>query len=524
MILSKSILSYISGREYMKIKRQIQLISFFSCLFPILVIFLFSSNTLEKEIKLAEGEKLEAIFVNVENDLIRTFKELNIYLDILNDINATEDKEMLIKHMTDFSSQSSQIIYFAYGNEKGEFYLEDWVEDNFPENYDPRMRPWYRGAMNQGEGIYISNVYTHAATGKKIVTASLESRDKEGNDGALAVLINLEDLSNKLEEFRLEKTGRFIVVDVKGNVVLGNGDEHFKKVNFLDVLNRRSMLYELEGRKYYIFDEALEQLNLTLIGIIPHDEVLHVLFKIRKLFLVITCVTLVVALFFISILINKLVESLSRIAYIIDNIARGNYTKNVKKLTRLIDNRSELYLVKDGINRMQSEIEKREKKLKLIAETDALTNIYNRGAIMKLLELEVKRSTEFETDFSLIMFDLDKFKVLNDNYGHQFGDEVLKKVACNIKKELKRRDLFGRYGGEEFLIILPDTKLEEGVVVANRLRRKIESLAWKFDIVVTISLGVEEFRMGYDDDSILSSVDRLLYKAKENGRNRVEYK
>ena len=496
----------------MKIKRQIQFISFFSCLFPILIIFLFSSNILEKEIKLAEGEKLEAIFTSVENDLIRTFKELNIYLDILNDINATEDKEMLIKHMTDFSSQSSQIIYFAYGNEKGEFYLEDWVEDNFPENYDPRVRPWYRGAMNQGEGIYISNVYTHAATGKKIVTASIESRDKEGNNGVLAVLINLEGLSNNLEQFRLKETGRFIVVDVKGNVVLENSDEHFKKVNFLDLLKRRDMLYELEGKKYYIFDETLEQLNLILIGIVPQVEVLHTLIKIRKLFLIITSVTLAVVLFFIAILINKLVESLSRIAYI-----------NVKKLTRLIDDRSELYLVKDGINRMQSEIEKREKKLKLIAETDALTNIYNRGAIMKLLELEVKRSTEFETDFSLIMFDLDKFKILNDNYGHQFGDEVLKKVASNIKKELKRRDLFGRYGGEEFLIILPDTKLDEGVGVAKRLRRTVESMTWKFDVGVTISLGVEEFKKGYDEDSILSAVDSLLYKAKKNGRNRVEY-
>ena len=209
---------------------------------------------------MAEGEKLEAIFTNVENDLHQIFNELKIYLDILNEINETEDKNILLKHMTDFSSQSSQIVYFAYGNEKGDFYLEDWVEDDFPESYDPRVRPWYRGAKNQGEGIYISNVYTHAATGKKIVTASIESRDREGNDGVLAVLINLEGLSNNLEKFRLKETGRFIVVDVKGNIVLGNSDENFKKINFLDVLKRKSMLYELEGRKYYIFIKFLNSL------------------------------------------------------------------------------------------------------------------------------------------------------------------------------------------------------------------------------------------------------------------------
>lgn len=507
----------------MKIKRQVQLISFFSCLFPILIIFIFSSRALEKEIKVTEGEKLEAIFSNVENDLMGIFRELNIYLEILDEINHEEGKDMLIKHMTDFSSQSSKIMYFALGDEKGDFYLEEWVKDDFPDDYDPRIRPWYRGALEQDGRMYMSDIYTHAATGRKILTASISTEDSSGTRGVLAVLINLEDINHKLGEFKLESEGRFLVIDSKGKIVLGKDYSRYEDFDFFSILSRNTLIHEDRGIRYYVFSEPLEKMKLSLVGVVPYHEVLHVLSNIKKIFSLITAITLVIALCLTSVLIERLAGSLNRIAYIIDNIARGNYSKNVKKLTRLIDDRSELYLVKEGINRMQSEIEKREKKLKLIAETDALTNIYNRGAIMKLLEIEVRRSREFQTEFSLIMFDLDKFKVLNDNYGHQFGDTVLRGVSSLIKNELKRRDLFGRYGGEEFLIILPDTPLQEAVGVAERLRGKVENLTWEYDIRVTISLGVEEYRDEYSDDTLISAVDGLLYRAKDNGRNRVEH-
>lgn len=171
---------------------------------------------------------------------------------------------------------------------------------------------------------------------------------------------------------------------------------------------------------------------------------------------------------------------------------------------------------------MNYEIIKRETELKLIAETDQLTEIYNRRAILNFLKMELDRSKNFHTEYVLVMFDLDKFKNLNDRYGHLFGDEVLRKICRTITEDIKEEDKFGRYGGEEFLLLLPDTDLKKGVLIAERLRKEIENLKWKNDVVVTISMGVIKNMKNDTLDMALERVDNLLYKAKNKGRNRIE--
>ena len=130
------------------------------------------------------------------------------------------------------------------------------------------------------------------------------------------------------------------------------------------------------------------------------------------------------------------------------------------------------------------------------------------------------------------MTDVDYFKNVNDTYGHTSGDLVLKTVSNVIKHQLRDYDIAGRYGGEEFVIILPFTKLEEAEMVAQRLRKAVENTniviskvnpdVQKKNINVTISLGVCEYKNGDDEKSLLQKADKALYKAKENGRNRAE--
>jgi len=162
-------------------------------------------------------------------------------------------------------------------------------------------------------------------------------------------------------------------------------------------------------------------------------------------------------------------------------------------------------------------------KLSTMAYTDSLTNIYNRLHLSHFLDAEIERVKRYGGTFSLIFFDLDHFKHVNDNFGHSAGDEVLEKVTKIVSKANRSADIFARYGGEEFIILTPETNLSGTLIHAERLRNIIEKYAFKKVGHVTSSFGVAEFNPEKDDaKKLLERADKALYAAKENGRNRVE--
>ena len=166
------------------------------------------------------------------------------------------------------------------------------------------------------------------------------------------------------------------------------------------------------------------------------------------------------------------------------------------------------------------------------ATLDALTGFNNRRQLEERIKQEVSSAKRQKRNLCAIMTDVDFFKSANDTYGHAVGDLVLKTIARVIKMQLRDYDIAGRYGGEEFSIILPYTKLPEAQMVAERLRKavektkidisKVNSDVTEKNIGVTISLGVAEYSPDDDENILLQKADKALYKAKENGRNRVE--
>jgi len=162
-------------------------------------------------------------------------------------------------------------------------------------------------------------------------------------------------------------------------------------------------------------------------------------------------------------------------------------------------------------------------RLSTIAYTDSLTHIYNRLHFAHFLDSEIDKVRRYGGTFSIIFFDLDYFKDVNDNFGHLAGDEVLEKVTEIVAKANRSADIFARYGGEEFIILTPETNLSGALIHAERLRNDIEQ--YEFDGVghISSSFGVTEFNAEKDDvDSLLERADKALYMAKEYGRNRVE--
>jgi diguanylate cyclase (GGDEF)-like protein len=173
----------------------------------------------------------------------------------------------------------------------------------------------------------------------------------------------------------------------------------------------------------------------------------------------------------------------------------------------------------------QTQLQKTLAELAKISRIDGLTQVYNRRHWQESLEQEYAKSRRHDKKLSLIMLDLDHFKLLNDNYGHQGGDKVLIGVSALISSLLRVEDVFGRYGGEEFAIILPETDLSGAIELAQRICNSIaeKALTYKDQIIkVTVSLGVAQLStedVNYEE--LITEADNALYQAKAQGRNQV---
>lgn len=161
------------------------------------------------------------------------------------------------------------------------------------------------------------------------------------------------------------------------------------------------------------------------------------------------------------------------------------------------------------------------RELQILSRTDPLTQLHNRLHCDEILESEINRSRRYGSPLSVVMADLDNFKTVNDRYGHQVGDRVLARVAEVLRKELRQTDAVGRWGGEEFLLILPHTDLDRATDVAEKVRRALAATAMPVVGHVTASLGVSSFIPGDSGLRILARADEALYDAKRGGRNRV---
>ncbi len=173
------------------------------------------------------------------------------------------------------------------------------------------------------------------------------------------------------------------------------------------------------------------------------------------------------------------------------------------------------------LEKLNNELLQLNNKLTELSETDPLTQIYNRRKLFELLEVEISKSKRYLRPLSLLILDLDHFKKVNDTFGHDTGDEVLK-TAANIISGVKRKgDIFARYGGEEFVLVSPETTLTGVSALAEKIRSHIEQHPFPKVGKVTVSIGAAEFS-GNEADALLKKADEALYEAKKKGRNRVE--
>jgi diguanylate cyclase (GGDEF)-like protein/PAS domain S-box-containing protein len=191
----------------------------------------------------------------------------------------------------------------------------------------------------------------------------------------------------------------------------------------------------------------------------------------------------------------------------------------IEMTCKIVEEKEKSYII--SIARDISALKAMNEKLQKLATTDNLTGIYNRHKFEEMFSIEVERVLRYKSPLTLIMLDIDHFKNVNDTYGHDVGDKVIKNIVDIVKKNIRNIDIFVRWGGEEFIILCPETDSLSAATLAQKLRSAIDDAS--FDKVgnITCSFGVASFKDNESKDSFIKRSDSALYKAKDEGRNRV---
>lgn len=211
-------------------------------------------------------------------------------------------------------------------------------------------------------------------------------------------------------------------------------------------------------------------------------------------------------------------RSLHAVTLALKNIAQDtpDFSRRLRQ-----ESQDELGQIVGWFNLLADKLEKDYKLIELASITDKLTQLYNRTKLDELFEFEINKARRYPADLTAILIDLDHFKSVNDTYGHQIGDIVLRETASILTANVRDTDHIGRWGGEEFIILAPCTNLEQGRELAEKLRAAIAAFDFTMVGSRTGSFGVAVFHEGDSEDSLTRRADECLYLAKEQGRNRV---
>ncbi|MFN2340859.1 MAG: diguanylate cyclase [Halanaerobium sp.] len=195
--------------------------------------------------------------------------------------------------------------------------------------------------------------------------------------------------------------------------------------------------------------------------------------------------------------------------YITYRIRLATIKKKNQELVELVEKRTQKIVEKN-------------KALEKMSRTDNLTKLPNRRHILEKINEEIVRQKRHHNPFSIIMGDIDHFKKFNDTYGHKIGDQVLEKVASLIKEEKREEDFAARWGGEEFLILLPETNIEQAYVTGERIRKEIMNMEYKANnkqLKITLTFGITEYDLDLSIEENINRADKALYQGKKQGRN-----
>ncbi|MDQ6975503.1 MAG: diguanylate cyclase [Mariprofundaceae bacterium] len=454
-------------------------------------------------------------------------------------------------------------------------------EDNVKLAYDPRTRPWYRKAIETRQTIWTDPYLFNSSRKPGITVASpgyLSHGMKSIVVGIDLDIYGISDLLRNLGEgtssFIISKKGKVIasssfsdstfpsrkkkddlpsIYDLQDPVIQQSIASLSTPLEKILLMGHEFFSFSIKGEKYYALFSHLNNPNWPwIIGLnLSEESLLGELMEKRNKYLIYSFLFAILLVALATWLAHTMVRPIKALSQISSSIRKDGFGVDPRVFTRYLelqklandfaDLMKELYNreqdnlhLTQKLNQLNVDLEKRvydrtkelhdaNKQLEEVAATDALTGLSNRRRLDQTISHELSRASRYSHQCSLIMFDIDHFKSVNDTFGHQIGDDVLVGIAELVKLNIRNADLAGRWGGEEFLIVCSDTDLAAAKTVAEKLRRAVKKHSFPTAGVITASFGVTEFIEGDDAIRMTKRVDEMCYKAKNNGRNRVEW-
>ncbi len=354
-------------------------------------------------------------------------------------------------------------------------------------------------------------------------------------------------LARLLPAFSTNKKSQYALADENKNLLYASksassfllqkyieeaSQSHLNK-GFLNDSTNSNHIYFIKEKNYTLF--FLHQND-------PADELNKFLYLSNLIIILIILICFVSNAFFIFYhLLRPIIKVNRKIQKIAENNWQGKINqrtriKELRELFNILDSQLQLiqgqqktqnehreYLEKEILKKIE-ELESANQRLQEISKTDELTGLPNRRDIKEKIALEISRAKRFHSNFSLLLLDIDYFKKINDTFGHLAGDYVLKEFANIAQKLLRKYDHAARFGGEEFLIVLPETNEESAKIVAERFRSFIEAYPFDYNgnkLRITVSIGIVLFDQNTGLEGSLLLADKALYRSKENGRNQI---
>ena len=374
------------------------------------------------------------------------------------------------------------------------------------------METGQRGFLATRSNNYLEP-YNKALVKYEIEFDKLTNLTKDNNDQQIRLKRIFKLMYNKTQE--LNKT-----------IYLSLNDNHNEALNLVDSNLGKDIMDELRAQ-LFLFEQ--EEQNLLAQREKDFNESL---LYMRLVFLAVTILLILVSIFF-GILVHKhVVTPIVELNRIMDKTKKtGKLPKERKdyssiKITEIKNLIMSFFTMATKIEKFTEELNISKDKAIQKSITDSLTSLYNREYMNIQLETLISKTRRDNSDLSLMLVDIDFFKKVNDTYGHLVGDTVLIKVANILKNKTRNVDMAVRYGGEEFVIILPNTNKQNAINLANKLNFEVSKIIFEElnNTNITISIGVSKYIKNDTIQSIIKRADDALYEAKETGRNKVIFK
>lgn len=450
-------------------------------------------------------------------------------------LNDADQAQLWLNDRTGIATIFDNGLFLFAGN--GTLFVENpFIEGRRGKEYS--FRDYYRSTI-QNKLPYISTPYVSSKTEQPsiMMTAPIFNAQHE----IVAILsgsLNLmnDNLLGQLSKERLGRAGYYFLVNEDRTIIIHpdhslllsqsvSMGENALLDSALDGFEGTGPSVDLDGTATLTCYKSLSAKKWILGANRPLSEVNSSITHAKKVLWLLMSLSSIVIMMSMLFLLRKIMRPLILFTKHIENLEQNSGN-------RFFDypQKNEIGTLVTAFNKMIEQNDLAQKELELLATRDPLTELYNRRTFLEFAQEMINQAQRNNKGLCLIMLDLDHFKAINDNYGHQAGDSVLKSAAKTILETLRSVDVCGRYGGEEFCVLLPETTYDGAFVVAEKIRHNIEqatiatqhtAISEQQIIQVTTSVGVAQWQSGCTIDSLTHRADKALYQAKNTGRNKV---